>query len=197
MAKHRSPRQKRDVFLRKSERLRGEIEELVGPLYGTNAKDSKLRYENLRTYRAEVQRSFVLSMHLAIEDLLRALLFDFLAKRNRRLSKKELVKTVDGMRSAELIHWCGRLRLITPKWYELLLELNRIRNACAHNWLLDVPKYKRPAGGQPQKRIRLPVVTYQGKNLLDRDVLLHGFCPTYGRIYVRLLGTVWRLQGKI
>lgn len=197
MAKLGAQRQKRDVFLRKSERLKKEIEDLVSALYNTNEKDTRLRLEYLKTYRTEVQRSFVLHMHLAIENLLRALLFDFLAKRNRRLSKKDLIKAVDGIWSAELIHWCGRLRLIKPKWYERLIELNRIRNACSHNWILDIPKHKRAAGGQPQKRIKVPVVTYKDKNLLNSDLLLHDFCPTYGRIYVGLLGIVWKLQGKI
>lgn len=195
--KHNSPTRKRDVFLRKSESLKAEIDGLVSSLYGIEGKDTKLRYENLKTYRAEIQRSFVLYMQLAIENLLRALLFDFLTKHNIALSKKELKKTVDDMKSADLIHWCSRLRTITQKRYTQLLELNRIRNACVHNWILDAPKYKKLAGGRQPKRIRLPVVTYKGRNLLDREVFLEDFCPTYGRMYVQLLGTVWRKQGKI
>lgn len=197
MHKSRSPKQKKDKYLLKSDRLKAEIDELIAHLYNTNAKDTELRYENLKTYRIEVQRSFILYTHLAIEDLLRALLFDFLARQNRLMSKKQIIKTVDDMRSADLIHWCGRLRLITPRRYEQLLELNRIRNACAHNWLLDIPKYKRKAGGKSHRRIRVPVVKYHGKNLLGRDVFLDDFLPTYGGIYVSLLGTVWKIQGKI
>lgn len=189
--------QKKNVFLFKAEGLKAEAGRLVDLLYGTNLKDTKLRYENLKTYRVEIQRSFILYAQLAIDGLLRALLFGFLAKHSRGLAKKQLKNTVDEMRSADLVHWCGHLGLIKPKWYMQLLELNRIRNACVHKWLVDVPKYKRRTGGKPAMRIKVPVVRYQGRNLLHGNLFSEDFCPTYGRIYMRLLSIVWRRQGKI
>lgn len=188
---------RRDVFVRKSEAVKADIDSLLASFYGIGDKDARFKYEQLKTYRAEVQRGFVLYTHLAIENLLRALLFDFLAKLNRRMSKKELIRVVDDMRSADLVHWCGRLRLVKPKCYKTLLELNRIRNACAHNWVLDVTKYRRKGPNRPRYQRRGFFLTYQGKGLLDREVLLHDFCPTYGRVYLSLLSKVWRLQGKI
>ena len=62
------------------DRLTKEIEKLVSALYNTSDDDDRLRCENLKTYRVEVMRSFILYMHLAIEDLLRALFFDFIKK---------------------------------------------------------------------------------------------------------------------
>jgi len=187
----------RNVFLRKSERLKAEIGRLAECLYNTNAKDVELRYENLKTYRVEVQRSFVLYVHLAIEELLRELLSAFLRKWNRRLRKKEVKTAVDGLRSSDLVRWCGRLRLVRPQEYKRLVELNGIRNACVHNWLLETPRFTGKRDGPPPRRLRTATVTYAGKNLLDEKILLHEFCPRYGRIYTRLLGTVWRLQGRI
>lgn len=188
-------KKKRDPLAGKAERLRAEINTLSDSLYGLKDKDSYVRYYNLKIYRAEVLRSFVVHMHLASEDLLKAVLFDFLAKQNRSLPKKAAVRIVDEMKSAELIHWCSRLKLITPKQFKNLLELNRIRNACAHRWILDSPKIKRV--GIMRKRVRTPTVTYNSKDLFDPKVFLDEFCPVYGQLYLKLLFRVWRIQGKL
>jgi hypothetical protein len=47
------------------DRLTKEIEKLVSALYNTSDDDDRLRCENLKTYRVEVMRSFILYMHLA------------------------------------------------------------------------------------------------------------------------------------
>lgn len=196
MSKRERLLHKKDVLLFKAEGLKTEAGRLVESLYGMDAKDTKLSYENLKTYRVEIQRSFILYTQLAIEGLLRALLFGFLAKHSRGLAKKRLNNTVDEMRSADLVHWCGHLGLIKPKWYAQLLELNRIRNACVHNSLGEGPKYGKWTGEKPATRTRVPVVRYQGRNLLHGNLFSEDFCPTYGRIYLRLLGMVWGRQGK-
>jgi len=74
---------------------------------------------------------------------MKALVFDFLVKQNHSLLKREAINAVDAMRSVDLILWCGRMRLLTPRQYRQLLELNRIRNACAHKWIIDIPKQKK------------------------------------------------------
>jgi hypothetical protein len=86
MAKDKSRNHKKNSLLLKAGRLKAEIERLVDFLYNTNSKDTYLRYKGFKTYRVEVQRSFILYVHLAIEDLLRALLFDFVAKQNKPLT---------------------------------------------------------------------------------------------------------------
>jgi hypothetical protein len=174
--------------------LKTEIDEIVCLLYGTDNKDIDVRYYNLKTYRAEIFRSFILHMHLAIEELLRALLFDFMVRQNRQLKSKETIRTLNDLRSAEIVHWCGRLRLVTPKQYDELLELNRIRNKCAHHWLLDIPKYKVIRFGNNKKRVTIPVVTYKGKNVMTRDVFVRSFTRTVGNVYLKLLFRVWKIQ---
>ena len=179
------------------DRLAKEIEKLVSALYNTSDDDDQLRSENLKTYRAEVMRSFILHLHLSIEDLLRALLFDFIKKQNRNLTRKATIKLVREMTGAELVNWCGRLNLITETVHRRLLDLNTIRNKCAHNWVLDIPRFKNVGARGQRKRKWIPVVMYENKNLLNRKVLLHTFCRIYGKIYINLLFRVWRLQGKI
>ena len=145
----------------------------------------------------EIQRSFVVHLHLATEDLLHAILFDFQAGQNRRLTKRETIRIVDEMRSAELIHWCGRLNLVTPRQFRDLLELNRIRNACAHHWILDVSRSRMVGPKGNRKRSRTPVVVYKNKNLFSRRTFVVEFCPIYSKLYLKLLYRVWRIQGKL
>ena len=193
---HHAPSVK-DSWSEKAARVKTEIEDLENFLYSINAEDPELRYEYLKTYRAEILRSFVVHLHLAIEDLLHAILFDFLARQNRRLTKKETIHIVNEMRSAELIQWCGRLNLVTPLQYRNLLELNRIRNSCAHNWIVNVPRSRMIGPKGKRKRRKIPVVIYGNSNLFNRRTFIDDFCPVYSKLYLNLLFRVWRLQGKI
>lgn len=187
----------RQRFERRAIRLRKEIDELEEVLFSVNSKDPQLRCDYLKTFRAEIIRSFVISLHLEIEDLLHAILFDYLAKRNRRLTKKETIRIVEDMRSSDLIHWCGRLNIVTPRQYRSLVELNRVRNACAHHWLLDLPRFRQVGPKGKRKRQRVPTVTYQNKDLFAARIFLDDFYPVYSRIYLKLLFRVWKMQGKL
>ncbi len=193
MAK-RKPSQ--DSYKRKSDKLKSQIDALAASLYGLNNRDQGLRYYNLQTYQIEVMRNFVFYMHLGIEDLLRALLFDFLVKRNQQLTKKRAIRIVEDLWSADLVDWCGRLKLIKPKQYKQLLELNRVRNKCGHNWSLEV-KRKRVKTGGKSRRVRVPSVIFEGRNLFDEEVFTSRFLKVYSKIYLKLLSIVWKLEGRI
>jgi hypothetical protein len=197
MKKHRSSNNPPDEFVKKADRLKSVIDKLEDSLYSINERDPRLRYEYLKTYRVEILRGFVVHMHLATEDLLKAILFDFFVRQNKRLTTKETKRIVDEMRSFELIQWCGRLNLITTLQYRQLLELNRVRNGSAHHWILDLPKYKRVMMKNAKRRIRVPVVVYNNKNLFNSRVFADEFCPTYGSLYLKLLWKVWKMQGKL
>lgn len=179
------------------ERLKSSIAQLTNGLYGLDERDQWLKHQNLKTYRTEVMRGFILYLHLANEDLLRALLFDFLVKHNRSLAGKIAKRSVEDLRSADLINWCGRLKLIRPKEYAHILELNRVRNACAHNWVLDLPRTRSTINKGVRRRIRIPRVTYNGKNLFANSVFADEFLAVYSKIYLKLLFRVWKTQGKI
>jgi hypothetical protein len=114
---------KESAFDRKAERSRKIVGELTDSLYNLHDRDAQLRYENLKTYRTELMRGFIVYMHLAIEDLLKAILFDFLVKQNRSLPTKTTKCIVDDLKSSDIMHWCGRLKLIRSKKYSQLLEL--------------------------------------------------------------------------
>ena len=52
-------------------------------------------------------------------------------------------------------------------------------------------------GGGRSQRVSVPSVTFEGRNLFDEHVFASRFVETYGRIYLRLLFLVWKLQRKI
>ena len=104
---------------------------------------------------------------------------------------------MDEMKSSDLVHWCGRLKRINKEQYRGLIKLNRIRNACAHNWILHIPKNRSVVVKGKRVRFRVPRVIYNNKNLFIEKNFLDDFCPTYGHLYLALLFKVWRLQGKI
>lgn len=195
--KKESSAQRKQRFERRSQYLRAEVDELEDSLFSVRYRDPELRYEYLKTFRTEMMRSFVMSLHLAIEDLLRAIFFDFVVRQNRRLTRRDTIRIVRDVRSADLIHWCGRLNLVTQKQYEDLLELNRIRNACAHNWLPDLPRRHRIGPRGKRRQIKLPTVAYKARNLFVSKTFVEEFAPTYSGIYLKLLLRVWKMQGKI
>jgi hypothetical protein len=135
-------------------------------------------------------------MHLAIEDLLKDILGDRLRRESKLFKVKQIRKTLRNMRSLEILEWCGRLGLITPSQYTHLTELNRIRNTCAHNWVLEIPKYRRVTGTAGKKQWkRTPVVHFRNKNLLSEKVFFDDFLPVYSRIYPNFLARVWKRKG--
>ena len=182
---------------RKAERLKVDIEELEHFLFSIHAKDPRLRYEYLKDFRIEIVRSFIINLHLATEDLLHAILFDFLARQNRRLTKKETIRIVDNMRSADLIHWCRRLNLVTPLQYTNLLELNRVRNACAHNWVFDLSQSQKTGMSTGTKRHKAPAVLYKGHNIFSGRSAIDDFHGVFSSLYLKLLFRVWKIQGKV
>ena len=188
---------KPDIFERKEKRLQAEIEKLIANLYNTNARDSRLRYENLKTYRIEIIRGFIVYAHLAMEDLLRDFVVDFIKHQTRLFPIRKVKNMVEGMRSAEVIEWCARLNLVAKKQYEFIKELNKVRNSCAHNWLLDIPRYKKVASKKMKKWIKTPVVRFNNKNLFNEKVFRNEFLPLYSKIYLKLLWKDWRVKGII
>lgn len=65
-------------FERKAETIKQEIAELTRSLYNLDDPDPKVRYDRLKTFRADIQRGFVISMHLAIEQTAKSAAFSFL-----------------------------------------------------------------------------------------------------------------------
>ncbi len=180
-------------------RLTKETTDLVNYLYNTGEKDPELRYHNLKEYRNEVLRGFVIYLHLALEDLLKQLLVEFLKQTTRSPKVRNLRRFVTGLRSTDILEWCLRLELVSKTQYVDLKTLNSIRNSCAHNWSIAIPKYKKIAVRRPalSKWKRTPTVLFRGKDLLNRRVFVDEFLPVYGPMHGKLPGILWRAQGLI
>lgn len=183
-------------LLNKIAELEAEILDLRDSLYGLNSDDLSLKYELLKTHRNQLIRGFILYLHLAVEDLLRALLFDFLVRHNRAIRTKAAMRAIDDLRSVDLVHWCSRLKVVKSREYAALLELNRIRNACAHKWVLNLPKARRSASRKHMAEVQASIILLNGKNVFEESVISQ-FCADYGRLYIRLLMRVWKVQGKL
>lgn len=182
------------AILRRIDKVEIGIEKLSGDLYGLNNNDPQVRLHNLNTYRVEVIRGFVLYLQLSIENLLKELLVYRLKAETRVLNVKQIKHFVEDMRSRDIVGWSGRLNVVTKSQYNGIVELNRVRNSCAHNWLLELPQYRKDKCG---KRVKIHVVRFNGKNLLNEDVFRDEFMPVYSKIYLRLLGKVWRIKKYI
>jgi hypothetical protein len=172
-------------------RLTQELDEIDKFFYGPTKDDDRLLYMGmLERKRDDVVRSVVLQLHTSIEDLMTSMLFGWVlgtphnkSQRKRRRTKRgqaldQLMKTL-GFEAK--LNFAVVVGVITPPIRDRLKEMNRIRNKCSHNWLLNVPvKPKKKAKGS-----RSRLLTYGGRDLHQAKVL-EAFAAEYGRIYCRL-----------
>lgn len=185
----RRKRNAKSVAVGKIEKLRADIERLTGVLYGLDNKDALVRLMNYKTYKVEIIRGFILYLQLSIESLLKELLVYRLKGETRIFKVRQIKKTVEDMRSRDILGWCGHLNLVTETQHARIVELNRIRNLCAHNWVLDLPRYRKDRRG---KSVKIGVVRFNDKNILNETVFRDEFMPVYSGIYLKLLGKAWR-----
>lgn len=188
----RSKAHRQALARRRADREWARIRGLLDSLYGSAADDPETGHLNLKTARVEVVRAFVFYLQGAIEELLRALLFHALASRGRRAAVRQRIALVKSLGAREVLDWCRGFGVIDSPVHQDLVELNRVRNVCAHHWVLDSYRVKRDK--RSGRRTRTPTLQFRGRSLLKDRVLLESFCPTFGPIYLRLLGRVWRLQ---
>ncbi len=161
---------------------------MIDFLYQTETRNKEARYKNLVEYRDEVIRGFVIYVQLALEDVLRELVLELIRQTSiypKVRSSKEMLKWVDGK---NLLEWCLMLEIINKKQFNQLQILNTVRNRCAHNWLISLPKYKKSTNknGKVKKWKKEPLVRFHGKNLLNPGVLKDVFIPIYAPMYRRL-----------
>ncbi len=133
--------------------MQKDIDGIIKLFYNINDKDPQLRYEWLKTYRSDIIRVSVISLHLAIEDILKGLLIESL-KQNKVYKVRELKEFINKMESSKIVVWAGLLGLINREEHSKLKKLNEIRNRLAHNWLIDIPKYKRNNKTKKIKKFR-------------------------------------------
>lgn len=74
------------------------------------------------------------------------------------------------------------LDIIDNPTFAKLKTLNKIRNDCVHNWILNTKVWK----VKKKKRKKRPFVEYKNKNLFNQNVFLKEFLPEYNKLYLKL-----------
>jgi hypothetical protein len=141
------------------------------------------RYLRGDSFQENVIRLIVFDMHLAIEELLRSLVFDSLSRHSAQ--RQETAAYVKGLASRQALDLAVQLGVIDAPRYEQLRELNALRNRAAHHWDLDGPILHRSGDASPA----LPL-SWRGRRLTPH-VVKHQFLAVYGDIY-RALFSAWR-----
>ncbi|HEY1644927.1 MAG TPA: hypothetical protein VGF75_00905 [Candidatus Saccharimonadales bacterium] len=176
------------------ERKLKEAYDLLEYFYNLNDEDYPLlQAEN---FRMDVFRLIIIHFHLAIEELLKSIVYRSLPSR-RTFTPKQNVEYVQKLSSRQTIDLAARLGIVNKKGLELLLELNTIRNKCSHHWILNgYTMSKSPSIAKSIKRKRLYKVTFQKKNLMNYQVMKDDFIPLYGDLYLELFAMNFGLRGK-
>lgn len=175
-------------------RLEREIAEIQEATYPQDDKDRVLYASRLERKRDDVVRSTVLQLHTAIEDLLTTLILYCLLEitdpklkhRLRSNKAKALRELLQGNRSigfAMKLNLAVGLGLINVRLQEQLMDMNSLRNKCAHNWLLKAPVRH----GKRPKQLKPPLLQYRNRDL-HKVAVLTEFIDEFGAIYVRLYG---------
>jgi hypothetical protein len=142
------------------------------------------RYLRADSFKENVIRLIVFDMHLAIEELLRAHIYDALSRRSQR--GDDTVDYVKGLPSRAALELAAQLGAIDATVYERLRELNSLRNRAAHHWELGEPlRHRTGALGASY------VLSWSGRPLTP-ELVKGEFLAVYGSIYDALLGT-WQV----
>jgi hypothetical protein len=177
----------------KIRRLTREIRKIDEFFYGTNKDASRDLYAGmLERKRDDMVRSVVLQLHTAVEDVLTSWIncrvlgirMEEQKKRARTKSAQALRRMLWGSGSIGFdmkLNLAVALRLINGPTQIKLAELNRLRNKCSHNWLLNVPVRR----GRRPKQKKPPLLLYKGRDL-HRVEALEDFAREYGLLYARL-----------
>lgn len=146
----------------------------------------------LRGMKEDAVRALILHVSLAIENVLDDLLrIGFLghapSPSEQRRSKgvkvvDEFLKELSFYKKLQLAR---ATKIITKRHYNELNELRRVRNACAHRWLLDDD-----AETASKQRPMPQGLKYRNRSLFEVSVLKH-FRSDYGRIYLSLFGKLF------
>jgi hypothetical protein len=173
-------------------RLRREVADIQSMLHDMSSPDLEDQIFALKGMREDAVRALVLHVSLAVEDVLDDLLrIGFLGRlptsSERRRSKG--VRVVDelliGLSFEKKLQIARAAKVITKRHYDELNELRRVRNRCAHRWLLDDDAVR------ASKQSPVPLgLKYRNRDLFETSVLKR-FRSDYGRIYLSLFGKLF------
>lgn len=172
-------------------RLTREIEVIENYFYDVPDSDPWQVAFMLERKRDDIVRGTVLQLHTAIEQLLNGLITcRVLGVKSEHRAKprgsaaRALVRMLSGGGSIGFemkLNFAVALRILTTKTKDRLVELNRVRNRCSHNWILrqSVRRGRRPAQKKP------PLLEFRGKDL-HKVTVFKEFCAEYGLMHANL-----------
>ncbi len=185
----------------KIRRLTREIAKIDKFFYGGLQRDRVLYAGMLERKRDDIVRSVVLQLHTAIEDVLTSWItcrvLEIKAPEQRRARSKAahaLRKVLSGSGSIGFdskLNLAIALRLISGRTRGRLAELNKLRNRCSHNWLLNV-KVRR---GKGRKGKKPPLLHFKGRDLHRAEVLTD-FLGEYGPLYAKVWATYMSYRAR-
>jgi hypothetical protein len=174
-------------------RLSKEIEEIDKYVYRSHEGEDRVVYAGMLEHkRDDMVRSTVLQVHTSIEDLLTKLLLycimdvTEIGQKSRLRTKRaaaieELISSAGGIGFDRKLTLAVGVGLISAETRSKLRELNRLRNKCSHNWILNA-LVKR--GRRPDQK-KMPLLSFRNKDLHKVPVLKE-FLSEYSGIYLRL-----------
>ncbi|HEX4033847.1 MAG TPA: hypothetical protein VHX66_05335 [Solirubrobacteraceae bacterium] len=139
-------------------------------------------------FRRDTTRLVIFNFALAIEDVLKSLLY-YRLNTSRAVTAAATKRYVQDMGTHDAIALAARLKIVNKDLYRSLVDLNRLRNKAAHEWLLDSYRVVRLGAGSKRKR------TYRLEWLgtrLTPERMKHEFIPFYGDVYLTLFAAFIR-----
>lgn len=152
----------------------------------------------LKNKKEQKIRSYIIELHLAFENILDYWIEEFLIKGNPRIKDKgeyvnhtktktvsyinELIKDEFSLGFRKKLLLVRAMGFIDDRYYKKLISLNKLRNACGHEWILE--KVIRKGKKRHKKKKRL--LEYKGKNLFKIEVF-EEFFGDYGKIYLKII----------
>ncbi len=158
-----------------------EAYDLLSHFYHLDEGTEADRALNSKYFRDSVYRMIVIEFHLAIESLLKDLIYHALPTR-RAFTANQNRAYVDGLNFFAAANLAARVGLINKSGLEELVRLNQIRNRCAHDWLLGgYTIVNKPRGTTGRRHYR---VEFNRKSLFRPEVMKDEFMPHYGQLYL-------------
>lgn len=138
--------------------------------------DTEDRYRRADAFRENAIRLVVFDTHLAIDELLRSLVYDALA-RESALGAERRAGYVKDLASRQALDLALQLGVIGVSLYKKLRDLNSLRNRAAHHWDLDEPISHRSGGTTGEHPL-----TWKGRQL-SPTLVRTDFSREFGEIY--------------
>ena len=193
-------------MLRKKQAIEGrikrvstEIEEIESYFYGGTREDIETRLYLLQLKRENVIRSIVLELHLALEDLITSWLKSYLLNcrprsLDRALRRRTiLTRNVDDFLGGDApIGFAKKLSLarltgfVGGATYSKLRDLNKLRNRCSHNWLLNIVIRR----GVKRRKSKKHLLEFRGLNLYEVGPFKE-FTREFASLYYKLFSRLY------